>query len=64
MDFFTAVIHVKGGGKVSREEWTDKSAYVLFKGNVLHIFNNGQFHNWIVSRDDVDATDWLDFETN
>lgn len=63
MDWPEAMRAVKEGQRVARNEWAMGDTYCLRARGRLMIHNDGeppiQLHEWIVSADDMDATDWV-----
>ncbi len=61
MDFVSAIKKVMEGQRVHRKDWDEKTpkTYVSIKSDVLSIKNeDGTFHGWMISRDDMEAQDW------
>jgi hypothetical protein len=60
MDFFTALRCVNEGERIQRENWQNRLVYVLLKDNVLALHSSeGEYYNWLVTKEDMDATDWV-----
>lgn len=59
LSFSNAMQAIINGGKVRREEWSDKEEHCLLKDNFLMIHRSGKFHAWIVSEGDMMAIDWI-----
>jgi len=56
MTFGAAMTEVKLGQKVCARGWTDSSAYVCLNDGKLMINMAGEWHDWVISRSDLDAT--------
>ena len=47
------------GEGIRRESWENINDYVTLKNRILTIYTKGKFHSWIISEDDLEATDWV-----
>lgn len=59
LTFAEAVDQIMLGNKVTRLEWDTNEEYCLEHGEMLSIYRNGQTHQWLISRGDVMASDWV-----
>lgn len=59
MNFTEAMIAVRDGSMVAREDWDDKEAHVtLVKDHLQIIKTNDKYRPWSIMTDDMEATDW------
>jgi len=47
------------GEGIRRESWENINDYVTLKNGILTIYTKGKFHSWIISEDDLEATNWV-----
>ena len=71
MDFIEALKVTLNGGRVARAGWKEESpkVYVSMKQDkaqeVLTIKKQeGTFHAWTISRDDIEADDWEEWKNS
>lgn len=58
LSFAEMIVFLIKGDKVARKDWPKKAkSYCFLKDSLMQIHNNG-FHSWVISRDDLEATDW------
>ena len=60
-DFYTALRHIFEGKKVSKIEWANLvGTYGFLKDELLMININGVLHQWVISKADMEGTDYCD----
>lgn len=59
LSFIEALQKVINGSKVARLSWNDKSCFAFYKDNLLKLFIGNTFHEWLISKEDIDANDWI-----
>ena len=60
MDWHTAEERMLVGGKVTRQEWNnDHYAYIDMKTEHLMLFRDDKHHQFILSKPDMLAEDWI-----
>lgn len=59
MSFQEAIALIIGGDKVTRVEWDNDKEYGFLKDEFLSIHTKGKDHQWLVSKADMEAGDWV-----
>lgn len=66
LDFYKALQAVLEGKRISRPSWNNKDFYGLLRSpdgqlaGTLQLHKpNGEFNSWILSIEDIIATDWI-----
>ena len=60
MNFGGALNQIIKGKKVRRLEWENKTSYITFKDDLLHVLNSdGLLHPLMVHKLDIVAKDWV-----
>ena len=62
LDFYTALMEVVRGERITRLSWENKPCYGLLKDSILTLFIDGEFKQWLVSEGDITGTDWIIYE--
>jgi len=63
LNFFEALKKVVIGRKITKLEWNNKNIYsILADGKVRIKLADGEFHDWIISDDDLLGEDFIVLE--
>jgi hypothetical protein len=57
--FIDALKELISGRRITRLEWATNDEYGILKDEWLMIFRNGKYHQWLVSKADMEAIDWV-----
>lgn len=59
MDFPQAMQAVYSGEKVTKLEWDNREDYGRLRNDMLMIYRDGKWYNWLISLGDMEGDDWV-----